>query len=466
MKKTVINEVASSAKKAFDELQSIDDRNKKTEGLERLKRALVERKEEILRANDLDVQAAEGLVKEGKLSESIVNRLNLRSSSDKFDSIVDGIEAVIKLEDPTGKIQSVTKLDEGLELYKVSCPIGVLLIIFEARPEVLVNIAALAVKSGNAAILKGGKESNKTQEVLTRIINEALSSCLPANLIQTVSSRSDINELLEQNQFIDLVIPRGSKELVQFIQNHTKIPVLGHADGLCNIYIDQDADPQKVIRCVLDAKTTYPAACNSVETLLVHRSWLGDSFTELVLSLLNEKVTLKLDQASLDVLKSSGKVTNHLLFWSNCSLAREEDFKTEWLSLTLSIKTVDDLTAAIEHINQYSSHHTDSILTESSSHGSRFCRAVNSASVYVNCSTRFADGFRYGFGTEIGISTSKIHSRGPVGLDGLVIYKWMMFGSGDRAHITADYGQGKPRQFLHSNVPVDQPGLFNPFSSD
>ncbi|KAA1103420.1 hypothetical protein PGT21_017445 [Puccinia graminis f. sp. tritici] len=398
MKKTVINEVASSAKKAFDELQSIDDRNKKTEGLERLKRALVERKEEILRANDLDVQAAEGLVKEGKLSESIVNRLNLRSSSDKFDSIVDGIEAVIKLEDPTGKIQSVTKLDEGLELYKVSW---------------------------NAAILKGGKESNKTQEVLTRIINEALSSCLPANLIQTVSSRSDYQRATRTES------------------NHTKIPVLGHADGLCNIYIDQDADPQKVIRCVLDAKTTYPAACNSVETLLVHRSWLGDSFTELVLSLLNEKVTLKLDQASLDVLKSSGK-------------------GDEPSAVLVELFTVDDLTAAIEHINQYSSHHTDSILTESSSHGSRFCRAVNSASVYVNCSTRFADGFRYGFGTEIGISTSKIHSRGPVGLDGLVIYKWMMFGSGDRAHITADYGQGKPRQFLHSNVPVDQPGPSQP----
>ncbi|WAQ87612.1 hypothetical protein PtA15_8A517 [Puccinia triticina] len=461
---TLISSVARSAKKAFDEYQSIDDpAAKKTEGLRRLKQALVERKEEILGANDLDVQAAEGLVKEGKLSESILSRLNLRSSADKFESIVDGIEGVIKLEDPAGKIESVTKLDEGLELYKVSCPIGVLLIIFEARPEVLVNIAALAVKSGNAAILKGGKESMKTQEILTTIINEALASCLPANLIQTISSRSDVDELLQQTQFIDLVIPRGSKELVQYIQDHTKIPVLGHADGLCNIYVDQDADPEKVIRCVLDAKTTYPAACNSVETLLVHRAWLGPAFTELVLHLLNEKVTLKLDQASLDVLKSSAEVASHLLFWSNCSLAREEDFRTEWLSLTLSIKTVADLGAAIGHINQHSSHHTDAILTESAASGRRFCRAVNSASVYVNCSTRFADGYRYGFGTEIGISTSKIHSRGPVGLDGLVIYKWIMVGGAGRAHITADYGPGKPRQFLHAKLPVDHP---HPFSAD
>ncbi|KNZ61775.1 glutamate-5-semialdehyde dehydrogenase [Puccinia sorghi] len=456
--------IAREAKNAFDAFQSTEQ-TYKNQALRTLKQALVENKHEILQANDVDVQEAEALVREGKLSESIVKRLNLRSSPDKFDSIVDGIEGVIKLDDPTGKIHSVTKLDEQLDLYKVSCPIGVLLIIFEARPEVLINIAALAIKSGNAAILKGGKESIKTQDVLTRIIKQALSSCLPANLIQTISSRSDVNELLQQNQYIDLVIPRGSKELVQFIQDHTKIPVLGHADGLCNIYIDQDADAEKVIRCVLDAKTTYPAACNSVETLLVHRSWLGKEFTELVVNLLNEKVTLKLDQASLDALKSSPVVTNHLLFWSNCSLAREEDFKTEWLSLTLSIKTVDSITEAISHINQYSSHHTDSIITESLSHGTQFCRAVNSASVYVNCSTRFADGYRYGFGTEIGISTSKIHSRGPVGLDGLVIYKWMMFGTGSRAHITADYAPDK-KQFLHFPVPLDEPGLMNPFSSD
>lgn len=454
--------VGHAAKNAFDALQAMDG-ERKTHALERLEKALRENRERILDANDADVRDAEALVREGKLPEPTLARLSLRSSPDKWDAIVDGIQGIIALDDPADKIHAVTRLDDGLDLYKVSCPIGVLLIIFEARPEVLINIAALAIKSGNAAILKGGKESMKTQEVLSGIISQALSGCLPANLIQTVSSRADVDELLQQNQFIDLVIPRGSKELVQYIQDHTKIPVLGHADGLCNIYIDEDADREKAVRCVLDAKTTYPAACNSVETLLVHRAWLDKHFTELVLTLLNVKVTLKLDQASLDVLKSSPAVVNHLLFWSNCSLAREEDFKTEWLSLTLSIKTVDSLGSAVAHINQYSSHHTDAIITETLAHGTRFCRAVNSASVYVNCSTRFADGYRYGFGAEIGISTSKIHSRGPVGLDGLVIYKWILLGSADHPHISADYANGK-RHFLHAPVPLDQPGLLNPFS--
>lgn len=456
--------LARAAKEAFDEFQSIDSRLK-IEALHRLKSSLISNKQEILDQNAQDVKLADELVRQGKLSDSILKRLDLNSSPDKFDSIVNGIEDVIRLEDPVGKIQSITKLDHGLDLYKITCPIGVLLIIFEARPEVLVNIATLAIKSGNAAILKGGKESLHTQNVLTRVINEALLNYLPNNLIQTISSRSDVNELLQEDQYIDLVIPRGSKDLVQFIKNHTKIPVLGHADGLCHIYIDDQADTEKAIRCVIDAKTSYPAACNAIETLLVHRAWLGVEFTKLVLRLLNEKVTLKLDQASLDVLKSSPEVTNHLLFWSNCSLAKEEDFKTEWLSLTLSIKTVDSLTSAIQHINNYSSHHTDSIITESNSNGLRFCKSVDSSSVYVNCSTRFADGYRYGFGTEIGISTSKIHSRGPVGLDGLVIYKWVIYGTGGRGHITTDYSNGSSH-FIHSNVPLDQGSVINPFSVD
>ncbi|KAI7950059.1 hypothetical protein MJO28_008880 [Puccinia striiformis f. sp. tritici] len=447
-------DIASSAKKAFNQFQTISTSatDQKTEALQNLKRILIARKREILEANQEDIKEAERLVQEGSLSTTILDRLNLCSSPTKFDGIIDGIEAVITLQDPTGVIKTITKLDEDLNLYKVSCPIGVLLIIFEARPEVLINIATLAVKSGNAAILKGGKESFHTQKILTSIINDSFSGILPANLIQTISSRTEVNSLLNQTDYIDLVIPRGSKELVKFIKENTRIPVLGHADGLCTIYVDQDADPVKVNRCVLDSKTTYPAACNSVESLLIHESYLNKpEFISLILSLLSEKVTLKLDQPCLDVLKTNAEVTAHPLFWTNCSISVEKDYETEWLSLTLSIKSVPDIDSAIAHINSHSSHHTDSIMTETISKGTRFCRSVDSSSVYVNCSTRFADGYRYGFGTEIGISTSKIHSRGPVGLDGLVIYKWMLFGDG---HVSDDYGPNK-KQFVHCDVPVD-----------
>ncbi|MBW0481680.1 hypothetical protein O181_021395 [Austropuccinia psidii MF-1] len=453
--------LAQSAKVAFDSFQSVSS-EAKTQALARLKQLLTEKKDEVLAANSVDVEAASELVKQTKLSESILKRLDLRSSDDKFDSIIKGIDDVIRLPDPAGQVQSVTKLDEGMNLYKVTCPIGVLLIIFEARPEVMVNIASLAVKSGNTAILKGGKESLNTQNVLTEIINEALAETLPQNVIQSVSSRSDVSELLSQDNFIDLVIPRGSKELVQFIKNNTKIPVLGHADGLCNIFIDHGADLKMATRCIIDAKTSYPAACNAVETVIVHQSWLENGFTDLALSLLNAKVTLKLDRASLDALKSCARVTSHPLFWSNCSLAKEDDFRTEWLSLILTIKTVDSLSGAIQHINTHSSHHTDSIITQSKENAAQFCQSVNSSSVYVNCSTRFADGYRYGFGTEIGISTNKIHSRGPVGLEGLVIYKWVLYGEGDEGHITADYAEGK-KQYIHQNIPVDQARLLKPF---
>ncbi|KAG0152339.1 hypothetical protein CROQUDRAFT_649724 [Cronartium quercuum f. sp. fusiforme G11] len=446
--------IANSAKLAFDKYQSIPKEYKKV-ALEAFRKILNERRDEVLLANDLDLVEAKEQVAKGHASESMLKRLDLRSSPEKYDDMLKGIDDVIKLDDPVGKVQSIKRLDHELDLAKVTCPIGVLLIIFEARPEVIVNITALAIKSGNAAILKGGKESSNTQNVLTTLITESLAPILPAHLIQTVSSRSEIGELLKEDQFIDLVIPRGSKELVQNIKSDTKIPVLGHADGLCTIYVDEDANLSTAIRCIVDAKTTYPAACNSVETLLIHQSLLPDQFPNIALNLLNAKVTLKLDQTALDALKASNRITSHPLFWSNCSVAKEDDFKTEWLSLTLTVRTVESIERAIEHINQFSSHHTDSIITQSETRGSTFVRAVNSSSVYINCSTRFADGFRYGFGTEIGISTSKIHARGPVGLEGLVTYKWVIKSRASQGHITDEFGYGK-KSYVHEEVEVDE----------
>ncbi|CAH7687549.1 glutamate-5-semialdehyde dehydrogenase [Phakopsora pachyrhizi] len=448
--------IASDSKNAFDEFQSIP-KELKQEALRRLKSNLTQRKHEIMEANSSDLRLAREQQidnSEGSINESLLKRLDLNSSPDKFDSMVEGLDDVIGMEDPIEKVLSITRLDDDLDLIKVTCPIGVLLIIFEARPEVMINITGLAIKSGNAAILKSGKESINTQAVLTQIIDQSLDGLLPRKLIQTVCSRAEIDELLSEDGFIDLVIPRGSKQLVQHVKSRTNIPVLGHSDGLCTIYLDESADPIKTSRCVIDSKITYPAACNSVETLLIHRSLLeSDRFASLALDLLNSKVTLKLDRASLDSLKNSSLVKDHPLFWTNCSLSKtDEDYRTEWLGLTVSIRTVDSLNEAIEHINRYSSHHTDSIITESQSNGQLFCRAVNSSSVYVNCSTRFADGFRYGFGTEVGISTSKIHARGPVGLDGLVIYKWIMSGGGPRGHITSEFGGPSGKKFIHQKI--------------
>ncbi|KAH9818266.1 Aldehyde/histidinol dehydrogenase [Melampsora americana] len=452
---TTANQIASSAKLAFDRFQSSSSESKNL-ALQSLKQTLSEHKEEVIQANQSDLQVAKG---DQNTTQAILNRLDLLSSPSKYDQILDGIDDVIKLDDPVGIVQSIQKLDHDLELYKVTCPIGVLLIIFESRPEVIINITALAIKSGNAAILKGGKETSQTQKVITNLIHTSLvSSSLPPNLIQTVSSRSEISELLKEDQFIDLVIPRGSKQLVQNIKSNTSIPVLGHADGLCTIYVDEDAEIDTAIRCIIDAKTTYPAACNSVETVLVHRSHLttNSRFTELILGLLNSKVTLKLDQSILDILNQSQSVTSHPLFWTNCSLSKPEDYQTEWLSLTLSIRTIESLQEAIDHINQFSSHHTDSIITRSEENSKKFCKEVNSSSVFVNSSTRFADGYRFGFGTEIGISTSKIHARGPVGLDGLVIYKFIMKSLAKSGHTTNEFGdQDHQKKYLHQSIQID-----------
>lgn len=341
-----------------------------------------------------------------------------------------------------GQVTLRTKLDDGLNLERVTCPIGVLLIIFEARPEVIANIASLAVKSGNAAILKGGKESTESFVAISTVISRALeSSKVPNGAIQLVTTRDVIPQLLDLDRYIDLVIPRGSNELVRFIKESTKIPVLGHADGLCASYIAESADADLAAKVIVDSKTNYPAACNSLETLLVNKSTVSTVLPKVAAALIEKGVVLKCDPASKEALSQLGE---------NVQAAGPEDFDTEFLSLTLAVKVVESLEEAVLHINTHGSHHTDTIVTKSAEEAERFMSSVDSAGAYWNASSRFADGMRYGFGTEVGISTNKIHSRGPVGLDGLMIYKYKIRGEG---HTAGEYGSGEgKKQFKHEKL--------------
>lgn len=398
--------------------------------------------------------------KDGSLSASLVKRLDL-SRPGKYEDMLQGILDVRDLDDPIGKVDLRTLLDDGLELERVSCPIGVLLIIFEARPEVIANIASLAIKSGNAAILKGGKESTESFSAISTVISETLEGTeVPNAAIQLVKTRDVIDELLQLDRYIDLVIPRGGNELVRYVKEHTRIPVLGHADGLCAVYLHEDADVDVAVRVVADSKCDYPAACNAAETLLVHENVLGSVLPAVAEDLLARGVSLLCDQKSKEALKQKLSSANAALLQD----ASEVDYDTEFLDLKIAIKTVPavssngatsattdpSLDLAISHINAHGSGHTDSIVTQSKDAAEYFMCAVDSAGVYWNASTRFADGMRYGFGTEVGISTNKIHSRGPVGLEGLTIYKYKIRGSGQ---VAGEFGAGK-KAFKHKRLPV------------
>lgn len=332
---------------------------------------------------------------------------------------------------------------------RVTCPIGVLLIIFEARPEVIANIASLAVKSGNSAILKGGKESTESFVAISKVISAALDQTkVPNGAIQLVTTRDVIPQLLDLDQYIDLVIPRGSNELVRYIKSNTKIPVLGHADGLCSIFLEQSADAKMAADVIVDSKTSYPAACNSLETLLVQESALSTILPQVAAALIEKDVVLRCDPKTKASLFN--KLPPNLV--EKLEDAQEVDFDTEFLSLTLAIKAVADVHEAISHINTHGSKHTDVILTSSDELAEQFMSSIDAAGVYWNASTRFADGMRYGFGTEVGISTNKIHSRGPVGLEGLMIYKYKIRGQG---HTTAAYGEGEGKKsYKHEKLPL------------
>lgn len=340
-------------------------------------------------------------------------------------------------------------------LQRQSCPIGVLLIIFEARPEVIANIASLAIKSANAAILKGGKESIESFKAISTVISKALESTeVPNDSIQLVTTRDAVDPLLELSEYIDLVIPRGSNELVRYCQRKAHMPVLGHADGLCNLYVHSDADANMAVDVIVDSKCDYPAACNALETLLVHESVLDSILPQVATALIAQGVTLRCDEESRAALSQHLPKDAALLLQS----ATDADYSTEFLDLILAIRTIksnpsDPLAAvdtAIDHINTHGSHHTDAILTSSKQVADVFCNGIDSACKFWNCSTRFCDGMRCGFGTEVGISTNKVHARGPVGLEGLMIYEYRLAGTGQGA---AMYGSGG-RQFKHRTLPL------------
>lgn len=382
--------------------------------------ALKAHKEEIFEANREDMEAADRL----GILPSVKKRLKFDEG--KLADVCSGIEQLISLPDPLSRVQLSRELDEGLTLYRVSCPIGVIGIIFEARPDALVQISSLCIKSGNCAVLKGGKETVRTNRVLFSLIHQAaVEAGLPEGCMLQAEQHNEISELLSCHDCVDLLIPRGSNSFVQYIMNNTKIPVMGHADGVCHIYVDEKADLQMALSVILDAKTQYTAACNAAETLLVNRKIAKEFLPVLARTLSENGVKIR-----------GTEEVNNLI---SCEIMEEDAFNTEYLDLIVSVKLVEDVEEAISHINRFGSHHTDSILTENAQTAERFMQMVDSAGVYQNCSTRFADGFRYGFGAEVGISTGKIHARGPVGLEGLVTYKYRLFGKG---HIVGDYASG------------------------
>ena len=405
---------------------SIEKRNK---ALDAIAKALVANKDKIFEANGMDLEAAD---KNG-VSSAVQKRLKF--NEDKLKDVIAGIEQLISLSDPLGKNLLHRELDAGLELYRVSCPIGVIGVIFEARPDALVQISCLCLKSGNCAILKGGKETANTNRVLFNIIHDtAVSSGLPEKCLVQVELHNEIDELLSCDKDVDLLIPRGSNAFVQYIMNNTKIPVMGHADGVCHTYVDADADIEKAIPILIDAKTQYTAACNATETVLVNRKLATEFLPKLAKAFSECNVKLHGTEEVQALLKNEVEDVADSDF-----IMEENDFHREYLDMVVSLKLVDSVEEAVNHINRFGSHHTDAIITENKEAAEYFMQMVDSAGVYQNCSTRFADGFRYGFGAEVGISTSKLHARGPVGLDGLVTYKYKLFGSGQ---IVNDYSTG------------------------
>jgi glutamate-5-semialdehyde dehydrogenase len=420
---------AKNAKNASILLAAISG-DTKNDALKRIIEGLKSREKDIVSANKEDIKYSHDV----KLAAPLIKRLSFDEK--KIKETCDGIEALIRMEDPVGKTIRAVELDTNLRLFKVSCPIGVIGIIFESRPDALVQISSLCLKSGNAAILKGGREALQTNRILSEIIRDAsVQAGLPPTWITLVETREDVKKMLSLESYIDLIIPRGSNEFVRSIMKDTSIPVLGHAAGICHVYIDSEADEEMALRVVIDSKCQYVAVCNALETLLVHKDIAPTVLPKIKLQLGERGVELRGDQKTAEII--------------DVIRAEEDDWSTEYLDYILSIKTVEDIGEAITHINTYGSHHTDSIVTRNRNHGLEFVRLVDSADVFINCSTRFSDGYKYGLGAEVGISTNKIHARGPVGMEGLLIYKWILDGNGQ---IVADYGPGK-RAFTHK--PID-----------
>ncbi len=405
-----IKSMASAARTASEKLATvpIEVRNR---ALTAIARALEAERISIETANQVDLLAAE----KAELAAPLLKRLKFNQA--KIADCVGGIESLVGLADPIGIVQKRNELSPGLELTRVTCPLGVVGIIFESRPDALVQISSLCLKSGNACLLKGGSEARRTNRRLYEVIRAAsVSAGIPDGWMQLLETREDVSGILAMDETIDLLIPRGSNAFVRYIMDNTRIPVMGHADGLCHVYVDKAADVPMGVDVVADSKCQYPAVCNAAETLLVHADAAASFLPALQKELVLRGVELR-----------GCERTRKLIA---CTPATDADWDTEYLDLVLSVKVVDDMDEAIRHINTHGSGHTDAIITADAVAAEEFMNRVDSADVFWNCSTRFADGFRFGLGAEVGISTSKLHARGPVGLEGLMSYKWKLRGHG------------------------------------
>ena len=421
-----IQNAAKTARATSFKLQALSS-DVKNEALSAIAQALKDNSNQIIQANLGDVKRA----KADNIAQPLLKRLILDKS--KIAQIVRGIESLIKIKDPVAQTLYALELDKGLALYKVSCPIGVIGFIFESRPDALVQIATLCLKSGNVVLLKGGSEAQETNRTMAQLIKKASEGAgFPVGWIHLLENRAQVKEMLRLEEDIDLIIPRGSNQFVRYIMDNTSITVLGHAAGICHIYIDEDVDAKMAVEIVVDSKCQYVAVCNALETLLIHRSVAGELLPQLKEALQQRQVELRGCAETARIIKVNP--------------ATEQDWKTEYLDYILSIRVVDSLQQAINHINYYGSGHTDAIITNKTKNASNFLNIVDSANVFWNCSTRFSDGYRYGFGAEVGISTNKIHARGPVGLEGLLIYKWKLLGTGQTV---AAYSGNEAKEFTH-----------------
>lgn len=437
MSERTTDEQVSEAERAALDLANVDEATR-NDALGAIASAIRERSDEILEANAADVEEAEAMLERGEYTQALVDRLRLDDA--KIEDIAAMVESVADQEDPLGETLAARELDDDLELYKVAVPIGVVATVFESRPDALVQIAALALKSGNAVILKGGSEASESNRVLHEVIRDATDD-LPTGWAQLIEAREDVDRLLDLDDQVDLVMPRGSSEFVSYIQDNTQIPVLGHTEGVCHVYVDDAADLEMAADVAYDAKVQYPAVCNAVETLLVHEAVAPEFLPEVVARYEDAGVELRGDEATREVV--------------DVDPATEADWGTEYGDLELDVKVVGDVYGAVDHVNEYGSKHTESIITEDEEKAAVFMRGVDAASVFHNASTRFADGYRYGLGAEVGISTGKIHARGPVGLAGLTTYKYYLEGDGQRV---ATYSGEGARPFTH----VDFDGEWTP----
>ena len=427
-------EMAQKARSAFYDL-SVASTEKRNQALLKMAEQLERDRETVFSANEADVKEA----KDSGLAAPLLHRL--RFDRAKMEQVQEGLRSLESLEDPIGKTVFCHEITEGLKLYRVTCPIGVVGIIFESRPDALVQIASLAVKSGNAAMLKGGREALRTNQVLTSSLRTALEETgLPKDACQLMETREDVSAMLKEDELIDLIIPRGSKSFVRYIMENSRIPVLGHSDGICHVYVDQDADLDTAWKVALDSKVQNLSVCNAEETLLVHERIAGTFLPVFAEKLREKNVEIRGD------LETQGFI--------DCLPASEEDWKTEYLDAILSIRVVHSLEEAVEHINHYGSHHTDCIVTENDRTAAAFLNRVDSAGVYRNVSTRFADGFVYGLGAEVGIATGKLHARGPMGLDGLTTYKYKLLGHGQTMAEMKSGERKYTHRVLEENCPL------------